>query len=399
MSISYSSSKAINGSCHGGHYPKFFSHLSSNNEVGFKKVHQKTSSIAHHGARYKAPSSHGCTKISSSTHSPSDPGHGSEHGAHSHGTVITVSGGHHDSKNTVRLSINEKKALQHLNQRLSSYLNKVHSLEQKNTQLETKICEWYANNTTRTLPDSYQYFSTVMELQNQVSSVTMENARIVLLIDNAQLATDDLRNEYEMEHSIRNNIDADVAGLRIAQRKFKNQKQDLEIQVQCIQEELFRLKRRQEEKVNSLKSQLGERVNVELNAAPFVDLSRALSEIREQYEKLMEKNLRDVENFFLSRSSELNHEVSSGAEQLESFSNELIDLESSMQVLAIELQSELNLKSALEYSLMETENTFGSQLAQLQDLINDIEAQLSQNLSDLERLNYDYRLLMDQKTT
>lgn len=55
-------------------------------------------------------------------------------------------------------------------------------------------------------------------------------------------------------------------------------------------------------------------------------------------------------------------------------------------------------KSALEGTLAETEATFGSQLSQLQGLINNVESQLTQIRSDLERQNHEYKILMDQKT-
>ncbi|XP_056404288.1 keratin, type I cytoskeletal 42-like [Hyla sarda] len=296
------------------------------------------------------------------------------------------------------MSINEKETMQHLNQRLSSYLEKVHSLEQENSQLEKKICEWYVNNAPTSLPDSSQYFRVIQDLQNEIFASNVDNARIVLQIDNAQLAADDLRNKYEMELNSKRNVEADVCSLRRALEELNMQRQDLETQVRCLQEELLQLKSNHEEEVNSLRTQLGARVDVEVDAAPSIDLNNVLSEVREQYEGLMERNLREVESIFLARTAELNNEVSSGAEQLQSVSNELIDLKRSAQTLEIELQSQLSMKSALENTLAETEATFGSQLAQLQAMINNIESQLGQTRSDLERQNYEYKVLMDQKT-
>ncbi|CAJ0967306.1 unnamed protein product [Ranitomeya imitator] len=112
----------------------------------------------------------------------------------------------------------------------------------------------------------------------------------------------------------------------------------------------------------------------------------------------MERNLKEVESIFLARSAELNREVSSGAEQLQSFSSELIDLKRSVQTLEIDLLSQLSMKSALENTLAETKATFGTQLAQLQEMIDNIESQLGQMRSDLERQNYEYKILKDQKT-
>lgn len=53
--------------------------------------------------------------------------------------------------------------------------------------------------------------------------------------------------------------------------------------------------------MNSLRGQLGARVSVELDAAPSIDLNSVLSDIREEYENLMDRNLRDVEAMFLAR--------------------------------------------------------------------------------------------------
>ncbi|XP_044155457.1 keratin, type I cuticular Ha6-like [Bufo gargarizans] len=288
--------------------------------------------------------------------------------------------------------------MQHLNDRLASYLEKVRSLEQENAQLERNIREWYDKNQPCTFPDFSSYFRTIQELQGQISSATIENARIVLQIDNARLAADDFKNKYEMELRLKNNVESDVNGLQRVLEELNREVCDLEGQVQSLQEELLQMKRNHEEEVNSLRAQLGARVNVEVDAAPSTDLNRVLSDIREQYENLMEKNMREAESMFLQRIEELNLQMASGSEQLQSVQTEVIDLRRNVQTLEIELQSQLSMKSALEGTLAETEATFGSQLAQLQCLINNVESELSQIRADLERQNHEYKILMDQKT-
>ncbi|XP_053573651.1 keratin, type I cytoskeletal 42-like [Bombina bombina] len=288
--------------------------------------------------------------------------------------------------------------MQHLNDRLATYLEKVRSLEQENTQLERNIREWYDRNQPASLPDFSNFFRTIQELQGQISAASTENARLVLQIDNSRLAIDDFKNKYEIELRLRNSIEADVTSLRRVLESLNIERRDLEVQVQNLQEELQQMRKNHEEEVSCLRAQLGARVSVEVDAAPSVDLNRALSEIREQYENSMERNMRDVENMFMQRSDELNRQVLSGSEQLQTVQTEIIELRRTVQTLEIELQSQLSMKSALENTLAETEASFGSQLAQLQDMINGVEAQLSQIRSDLERQNNEYRMLMDQKT-
>ena len=48
-------------------------------------------------------------------------------------------------------------------------------------------------------------------------------------------------------------------------------------------------------------NQLAGQVNVEMDAAPGVDLTRVLLEMREQYEAMAEKNRRDAEAWFFSK--------------------------------------------------------------------------------------------------
>ncbi|XP_053573711.1 keratin, type I cytoskeletal 42-like [Bombina bombina] len=288
--------------------------------------------------------------------------------------------------------------MQILNDRLSSYLDKVRLLEQENAQLEKKICEWYAKNAPSSLPDSSQYFRTITDLQNQISTATTENARIILQIDNARLAIDDFRSKYEMELRSRETVEGDLINLRRILEGLNRDGCELGMQVQNFQEELQEMKKNHEEEVSCLRAQLGARVNVEVNAAPSIDLNKALSEIRQQYENLMEQNMREAENMFLTRSEELNRQVESGSIQMQSVQTDLIDLKRSVQTLEIELQSQLSMTSALETTLAETQATYGSQLAQLQNLINNVEGQLAKIKSDLERQNQEYRLLMDQKT-
>jgi hypothetical protein len=53
--------------------------------------------------------------------------------------------------------------------------------------------------------------------------------------------------------------------------------------------------------MNALRGQVGGDVSVEMDAAPGVDLSRILNEMRDQYEKMAEKNRKDAEDWFFSK--------------------------------------------------------------------------------------------------
>ena len=110
---------------------------------------------------------------------------------------------------------------------------------------------------------------------------------------------------------------------------------------------------------------------MEMDAAPGVDLSRILNEMRDQYEQMAEKNRRDAEAWFLSKvkpgprparrtsqhgmhlecltpsallfprqTEELNKEVASNSELVQSSRSEVTELRRVLQGLEIELQSQ-----------------------------------------------------------
>lgn len=54
-------------------------------------------------------------------------------------------------------------------------------------------------------------------------------------------------------------------------------------------------------------------------------------------------------------------------------------------------------RNSLESTLAETEARYGSQLAQMQCLISNVECQLAEIRSDLERQNHEYQVLLDVK--
>ncbi|XP_048222818.1 keratin, type I cytoskeletal 42 [Perognathus longimembris pacificus] len=292
----------------------------------------------------------------------------------------------------------EKETMQNLNDRLASYLDKVRALEEANADLEAKIREWYKKQGPGPARDYSHYFKTIEDLRSKILAATIDNASFVLQIDNARLAADDFRTKYETELNLRMSVEADINGLRRVLDELTLARADLEMQIESLKEELAYLKKNHEEEMNALRGQVGGDVNVEMDAAPGVDLSRILNEMRDQYEKMAEKNRKDAEDWFFSKTEELNREVAINTEALQSNRTEITELRRSMQNLEIELQSQLSMKASLENSLAETEARYGAQLAQLQGLISSIEQQLCELRCDMERQNHEYQMLLDVKT-
>ncbi|KAG3269017.1 keratin 10, transcript variant X2 [Ictidomys tridecemlineatus] len=298
------------------------------------------------------------------------------------------------------LSGNEKVTMQNLNDRLASYLDKVRALEESNYELEGKIKEWYekhGNSSQREPRDYSKYYQTIEELKNQILNLTTDNANVLLQIDNARLAADDFRMKYENEVTLRQSVEADINGLRRVLDELTLTKADLEMQIESLTEELQYLKKNHEEEMRDLQNVSTGDVNVEMNAAPGVDLTELLNNMRSQYEQLAEKNRKDAEAWFNEKSKELTTEIDNNIEQMSSHKSEITELRRTVQGLEIELQSQLALKQSLEASLAETEGRYCVQLSQIQGQITSLEEQLQQIRAETECQNAEYQQLLDIK--
>uniref|UniRef100_A0A8C4TF39 Keratin, type I cytoskeletal 17-like n=1 Tax=Erpetoichthys calabaricus TaxID=27687 RepID=A0A8C4TF39_ERPCA len=296
-------------------------------------------------------------------------------------------------------SINDKATMQNLNDRLAAYLERVRSLGLANNKLEQQIRDWYAAAADAKPKDFGPQERAVAELRAKIHATTVDNAKIVLQIDNAKLAAEDFRVKYENEMAMRQSVEIDISGLRKLMDELTMARSDLEMQVEGLKEELIHLKKNHQEEMQAVQNSMSGTVNVEVDAAPQQDLAKTLEEIRSQYRSIVENNRRDMENWY--KFEELDNQVSSDSDALESLKSQKCELKRTLQALEIELQSQHNLvstsKGALENTLLETKSRYASQLSQLQFTINKLEAELMNLRQDMETQSNEYKILLNVK--
>ncbi|XP_036378282.1 keratin, type I cytoskeletal 13-like [Megalops cyprinoides] len=296
------------------------------------------------------------------------------------------------------ISITEKQTMQNLNDRLAKYLEKVRTLEAANAKLEAQIREWGIGRTKVSTRDLSAHQIAIDELRSKILAAAAVNLNITLQIDNVKLAADDFRIKYENEVGLRQYVEADIAGLKKMLSDLSLAKSDLELQLDGLREEIAYLKKNHEEETLSYRTQLTGQVQVEVDAAPALDLNVVIAEIREQYEALVAKNRRDAELWFKNKSEVVQREMKSSAEVIQTSSMELKDGQNTVRNLELELQSLISMKASLEGNLAETEARFSAQMVSLQAMVTSMEAQLIQLRADTERSAQEYQALLSIKT-
>uniref|UniRef100_A0A3B3SZU6 Keratin, type 1, gene c5 n=2 Tax=Paramormyrops kingsleyae TaxID=1676925 RepID=A0A3B3SZU6_9TELE len=301
------------------------------------------------------------------------------------------------SLNGVGVVGNDKETMQGLNDRLAKYLNKVRSLERSNTELEQKIKQVMMERAPKGR-DIEAMMVEARALSNEVKNKTMENARILLEIDNAKLAADDFRIKWEAEAALCQSVERDCVALRKAKSDHEQIIVMLKGDLDNLREELFFMKKNHDEEMAALKARLSSgNVNVEVESAQGPDLGVIMSELRIQYEGIIRKNKEEAELWFKKKLEPVQSELKGNNEALMTSQNELTERRRYLQVLEVELDSLRKQVAVLEGNLGETNHKYSLEMERLQVILLQLEDELSQLRLDMQRNKAEYEQLLRVK--
>ncbi|GAA6070562.1 keratin, type I cytoskeletal 50 kDa-like, partial [Tachysurus ichikawai] len=142
---------------------------------------------------------------------------------------------------TVQMLGNERFTMRILNERLASYLKKVHLLEKANAELELKISQFVDSRTSPIARDYSDSLSTISELQANILGAVQLNGVVFVNLDNASLAAHDFRMKYENELAQRQTIEADISVLKRLLDELNLKKTELMMLIDTLKEDKVQL--------------------------------------------------------------------------------------------------------------------------------------------------------------
>ncbi|XP_051283167.1 keratin, type I cytoskeletal 18-like isoform X2 [Dicentrarchus labrax] len=280
----------------------------------------------------------------------------------------------------------DKKTLRGLNDRLSGYLGRVRQLEKENGDLQKQIDDILAK---REAPEGRNWDAIekpLEDLKKQIKDITMDNAKLLLQIDNTKLADDDFKNKLEDESKARKELEKDLEDLKKTIEDTKLNHQQTQKEIDLVKGELDRLEKEHKEEVDALREKIKNSVvTVEIDSQDS-NLAEKLNNIRAQYEKLAQKNLKETEDWYQSKFENIKVVEAQSNEDLQSGKTELKELIKRRQTLEIKIQSLHSTIHNLEETLRNTKLEYGMRLGPLNQVIQDLEAELTEVRSQVERL-------------
>uniref|UniRef100_A0A4W5N8Y2 Zgc:92380 n=1 Tax=Hucho hucho TaxID=62062 RepID=A0A4W5N8Y2_9TELE len=291
----------------------------------------------------------------------------------------------------------DKKTMKGLNNRLSGYLGRVRNLEETNKDLENQIQDILDKRGDPKGRDWDVVEKPLNDLRKKLRDMTMDNARLLLQIDNTKLANDDFKNKLDNEKQARKSVEQDLIGLKKMIDDTNLNRTQLESQIDSVKEELAFLKKDHKDDVDELRRKIKDsNVLVEFDSQDN-NLSDTLNKIRSQYEKLAKKNLKDTDDWYQSKFDSIKEEVVQNTEALHSGKNELKDLRRQRHLLEIDIQSIVSMVHSHEVSLKDTDGRYNREMTRLNKILLQLEGELVQVRTQVERHVDDYQELLHVK--
>ncbi|XP_068996876.1 keratin, type I cytoskeletal 18-like [Embiotoca jacksoni] len=293
---------------------------------------------------------------------------------------------------------NEKLNMQHLNDRLASYLETVRNLEKANSKLEIQIRETIEKKGPFEGRNYDRYYDVITELRAKIFNMIKGNAHLAISLDNASLAADDFKVKMEYELSMRQTVEADVSRLRKLLDDTNIVRLHLEGDIESLKEELISLKKNHVTDVAELRALIAQvGVNVDVDAPKGQELAKIMEEMRAKYEKIALKNQQELKAWHESQITEVQVQVTESSTALEEATSVISEMGRRYQGLEIELQSQLSLKASLEATLRDIDRRYNMETEKYNTIIVRLHEELSQIRNDIQHSTREYEHLLNIK--
>ncbi|XP_078619346.1 non-neuronal cytoplasmic intermediate filament protein-like [Branchiostoma floridae x Branchiostoma japonicum] len=293
----------------------------------------------------------------------------------------------------------EKRELVVLNDRFASYIEKVRSLQERNTRLTTQIRIQEASRSEESNITTL-YETELTELRALVDQLTQETTQQEAERASWQAQAEEWQAKCEAETAANAARRAELAAVKKEVGAATVERVGVENRLTTAQEEIDFLKIVYAEETRRVQSQLNEAVAIAETETPYFggpDLSETLREIRLQYEIMGQANREEAEAKYKVKFSELSRQREADSEALLALRSELTNLKVTLQSITGETEALRTKSGSLESTMVETEARRQREIAEYKVAIAELERQIERMRGEMTQHSVEYQELMNIK--
>ncbi|XP_026076471.1 plasticin-like [Carassius auratus] len=294
---------------------------------------------------------------------------------------------------------NEKRELQHLNDRFASFIEKVRYLEQQNSKLTLELDQYKDQHQGPSGRIHELCQQEMRELRRHLELMGKDRDQMQVERDNlaedVALLKQRLNEEMQKRQEAENNLTLfrkDVDNATLARL-------DLERKIESLMDEIEFLKKMHDEEIQdvqvSVQSQQMKMEEIETSSRP--DLTAALRDIRAQYESIATKNMQESEEWYKSKFADLTDSAKRNAEAMRQAKQETNDLRRQIQAQNCDIDSLKSTNEALLRQMREMEEQFAAEARNYQDTMSRLEDEIQHLKEEMSRHLREYQDLLNVK--
>ncbi|XP_036402908.1 neurofilament medium polypeptide [Megalops cyprinoides] len=304
---------------------------------------------------------------------------------------------HQFSREMQFTNINEKELLQELNDHFARFIEKVRYLENHNKILAKEIGDIRQKRQfSSSLPRLYD--TEIKDLRKQVNEITQQKRQIEIELQNLEEDFYILRGKYEREARCRSETEKTIMTVQRNINDAYLYKSQLDKKARVIAEEIDLLKKKHQEEVSEMMAKIHEaRFNIDMKCVGTPDITTALGNIRKQLEGEASSSIQQAADCFQARMASMLKAAEINTEALKATKQEIVEHRRQLQSKSIELQTVKGAREALLRQLNDLEEGHDAEVNYYQDTIKRLELELKHSRLQMSQHCQEYQDLLNVK--